>query len=95
MGPDVAVVLGATGGLGSAARDLGSFNVRINAVAPGLIPHERMPDSAAAHFLDSYRGETMLGRFSSAEEFARLVAFLATARHLSGQIINLDSGVFF
>ena len=78
-----------------AAKDLGPFNVRVNAVNPGLIPHDRMPAVAAGPFLDSYKQETMLGRFSTAEEFARLVAFLATAGHLSGQVINLDSRVFF
>ena len=69
--------------------------MRVNAVNPGLIPHQRMPASAAGRFLDPYKDETMLGRFSTAEEFARLVVFLAGARHLSGQILNLDSRVFF
>jgi NAD(P)-dependent dehydrogenase (short-subunit alcohol dehydrogenase family) len=54
-----------------------------------------MPVTAAGRFLDAYKAETMLGRFSTPEEFARLVAFLATASHLSGQVINLDSRVFF
>lgn len=86
---------GVIGLMKGAAKDLGPFNVRVNAVNPGLIPHERMPAVAAGRFLDSYKQETMLGRFSTAEEFARLVAFLATATHLSGQVINLDSRVFF
>jgi 3-oxoacyl-[acyl-carrier protein] reductase len=78
-----------------AAKDLGAHNVRVNAVNPGLIPHERMPDGAAARFVDAYRAETMLGRLSTPTEFARLVAMLATADAISGQIINLDSRVFF
>jgi 3-oxoacyl-[acyl-carrier protein] reductase len=86
---------GVIGLMKGAARDLGPFNVRVNAVNPGLIPHERMPVTAAGRFLDAYKAETMLGRFSTQEEFARLVAFLATASHLSGQVINLDSRVFF
>jgi NAD(P)-dependent dehydrogenase (short-subunit alcohol dehydrogenase family) len=54
-----------------------------------------MPDGAAARFVDAYRAETMLGRLSTPAEFARLVAMLATADAISGQIINLDSRVFF
>ncbi|HEX6349105.1 MAG TPA: SDR family oxidoreductase [Candidatus Dormibacteraeota bacterium] len=85
---------GVIGLMKGAARDLGPFNVRVNAVNPGLIPHERMPAAAAGRFLDSYKeNEAMLGRFSTPEEFARLVVVLAGASHLSGQVLNLDSRV--
>jgi len=86
---------GVIGLMKAAARDLGPHNVRVNAVAPGFVPHQRMAEAAAGRFLDAYRQEAVLGRFSTAEEFGRLVAFLATAEHLSGQIINLDSRVLF
>jgi 3-oxoacyl-[acyl-carrier protein] reductase len=85
---------GVIGLMKGAAKDLGPFNVRVNAVNPGLVPHARMPAAAAGRFLDSYKDETMLGRFSTPEEFARLVVLLAGAPHVSGQVLNLDSRVF-
>lgn len=86
---------GVIGLMKGAAKDLGPHNVRVNAVTPGLTPHGRLSDTAAGRFLDSYRAETMLGQLSTPEEFARLVAALASARYMSGQVVNLDSRVFF
>ena len=77
----------------SLARDLGRKNVNVNAVAPGLIETEmvaKMDEKAKQVSLN----EIVLGRLGQPEEVANVVAFLASdlARHITGQVINVDGG---
>jgi 3-oxoacyl-[acyl-carrier protein] reductase len=77
----------------SLAKELGSRNVRVNAVAPGLIETAmtaEMPDAARAAFL----GGIALGRPGTPEDVAGVVTFLASdaARYVTGQTIVVDGG---
>jgi 3-oxoacyl-[acyl-carrier protein] reductase len=77
----------------AAARELGEYNVKVNAVNPGLITHEKL--SLGGIMAEGYITETMLGRLSEPEDLADLVIFLAQRNNLSGQIFNNDSRVLF
>ncbi len=77
----------------SLARDLGRKNINVNAVAPGLIETEmvaKMDEKAKQISLN----EIVLGRLGKPEEVAHVVCFLASdlARHITGQVINVDGG---
>ena len=77
----------------SAAKELGSRNIRVNAVAPGLIETsmtEAMPERARAHYLASIA----LGRSGSPEDVSGVVTFLCSdaARYVTGQTIVVDGG---
>ncbi|GAC1405297.1 MAG: 3-oxoacyl-[acyl-carrier-protein] reductase [Candidatus Velthaea sp.] len=77
----------------SLAKELGSRNVRVNAVAPGLIETAmtaEMPEAARAHYLQTIA----LGRPGSPEDVAGVVSFLASdaARYVTGQTIVVDGG---
>jgi 3-oxoacyl-[acyl-carrier protein] reductase len=77
----------------SLAKELGSRNVRVNAVAPGLIETAMtadLPDAARAAFL----GGIALGRPGTPEDVAGVVTFLASdaARYVTGQTIVVDGG---
>jgi 3-oxoacyl-[acyl-carrier protein] reductase len=74
----------------SLAAELGSRNIRVNVVLPGLLP---TPMTAA---LDAVtRAELVaanrLGRMNAIGEVARFVAFLAAMENVSGQVFQLDS----
>lgn len=78
----------------SLAKELGSRNVRVNAVAPGLIETAMtadLSDAARGHFLESIA----LGRPGTPEDVASVVTFLASdaARYVTGQTIVVDGGV--
>jgi 3-oxoacyl-[acyl-carrier protein] reductase len=78
----------------SLAKELGSRNIRVNAVAPGLIETamtETMPD-AAREFLIK---QAALGRAGKPEDVSGVVAFLCSddAGYITGQTLVIDGGV--
>ena len=77
----------------SVAKELGSRNVRVNAVAPGLIETamtESMPEQARAHYLATIP----LGRAGTPDDVSGVVTFLCSdaARYVTGQTIVVDGG---
>lgn len=77
------------------ARELGRFNINVNAVAPGMIGTDMMlklPDEWKQKAID----ETVLGRIGSPDDVGNLVAFLCSekARHITGEIIKIDGGQY-
>ncbi len=93
MSSYAAAKAGVLGLMKSAARDLGEYNVQVNAVNPGLITHELLALGGAS--AEGYTSETMLGRLSSPEEFADFVVYISQMKSISGQIYNVDSRVLF
>ena len=77
----------------SLAKEIGSRNVRVNAVAPGLIETAmtaEMPEAARAHYLQGIA----LGRPGTPDDVAGVVSFLCSdaARYVTGQTIVVDGG---
>jgi 3-oxoacyl-[acyl-carrier protein] reductase len=77
----------------SLAKEIGSRNVRVNAVAPGLIETAmtaEMPEAARAQYLR----QIALGRPGSPDDVAGVVSFLCSdaARYVTGQTIVVDGG---
>jgi 3-oxoacyl-[acyl-carrier protein] reductase len=78
----------------SLARELGSFNIHVNAVAPGLIESEvvsKMPKEKVGAIIKS----ASLGRIGKPEEVAQAVLFLASEQsdYITGQTIVVDGGI--
>jgi len=93
MSSYAAAKAGVFGLMKAAARELGKYNVRVNAVTPGLIVHENL--SLGGTSTEGYITETTLGRLSEPEDLADLIIFLSQRNNLSGQILNNDSRVLF
>ncbi len=78
----------------SAAQELGQYNIRVNAVSPGLIARpgieEQWPDGVAR-----WQNQSPLGRMGEPEDVADACLFLASpaARWISGQNLVLDGGI--
>ena len=77
------------------ARELGKFNVNVNAVAPGMIETE-MAQAMPQEAKDNALTETVLGRLGQPEDVARVVTFLCSdaARHITGEVIKVDGGQY-
>jgi 3-oxoacyl-[acyl-carrier protein] reductase len=79
------------------ARELGAFNVNVNAVAPGLIETAMLRDSdARGKIVEMALNEIVLKRVGQPEDLAHVISFLASdkARHITGEVIKVDGGQY-
>lgn len=78
----------------SAALELGSRNINVNAVAPGYIRTTRLTDKVPAEILDRARERSALGRLGDPRDVAAVVLFLCSeaARHITGAVVPVDGG---
>ncbi len=78
----------------AAAAELGRFNIRVNAVAPGLIWREGLEQSWAEG-VARYLAAAPLGRLGRPEDVADACLFLASAgaRWITGASLTVDGGV--
>ena len=76
------------------SKELGSRNIRCNAVAPGFI-QSKMTDVLPDDVKKSYMEMIPLKRFGTADDIAKAVAWLAgdDAAYVTGQIISVNGGM--
>jgi 3-oxoacyl-[acyl-carrier protein] reductase len=78
----------------SAAKELASSNIRVNAVAPGIIETERFKElyTKNGDSIDSRIEKICLGRLGTPLDVANACTFLASDRadYISGQILGVD-----
>jgi len=78
----------------SLARELGPFNIHVNAVAPGLIESE-VVSKMTKDKVETIIKSSSLGRIGKPEEVAKVVLFLASddSNYITGQTIVVDGGI--
>jgi len=78
----------------SVALELGSRNIRCNAVAPGFIETE-MTAKLDENTVDGWRKAIPLKRGGTPQDIANICLFLASdlATYITGQVINVDGGM--
>lgn len=78
----------------SAAKELASRNIRVNAIAPGFIETE-MTESVKEDAKEKFLKNVPLIRAGTGEDVANLAAFLASdsSNYITGQVINVDGGL--
>ena len=77
------------------ARELGSRNITVNAVAPGLIPETGMTAELSEEIKGHMVSQVPLGRPGTPEDVAFGVAFLTSeqAAYITGQVLQIDGGM--
>jgi 3-oxoacyl-[acyl-carrier protein] reductase len=79
----------------TAARELGAFHIRVNAVAPGMVRTamtETLPEKVVAGAL----AESVLDRLTEPEDVSSAVLFLLSdmARQITGETLRVDAGQY-
>ncbi|MHC4610313.1 MAG: 3-oxoacyl-ACP reductase FabG, partial [Planctomycetota bacterium] len=76
------------------ARELGRYNIRVNAVAPGFVATEIL-QSMPQKVLDGMVGHTPLRRMGTPEEIAEVYLWLASdaASYVHGAVLSVDGGL--
>jgi 3-oxoacyl-[acyl-carrier protein] reductase len=79
----------------SLAREIGSRDITVNAVAPGFIMTD-MTDQLTDDQKNEMSRQIALGRLGKAEEIAGVVLFLASdsASYITGETINVNGGLY-
>jgi NAD(P)-dependent dehydrogenase (short-subunit alcohol dehydrogenase family) len=83
-------VLGLTKSL---ARELGKYNITVNAVSPGFIKN-KFTKNIPEKFSEILISQTPLGRLTTTADIAKIVLFLCSdeADFITGENINLSGG---
>ena len=79
----------------SVAKELGSRNIRCNAIAPGFVETDMTSYLKEGDAADKYKAGIPLGRFASAEDIANVALFLASdmGSYVTGQTISVCGGL--
>ena len=78
----------------SAAREMASRGITVNAIAPGFIVTE-MTDVLSDAVKDAMKQQIAMKTFGETSDVAETAAFLASekARYITGQVISVDGGM--
>lgn len=79
----------------SVAKELGSRNIRCNAIAPGFVETDMTSYLKKGEQADKYRSGIPLGRFGTTEDIANATLFLASdlSAYVTGQVLSVDGGL--
>ncbi len=79
----------------SVAKELGSRNIRCNAIAPGFVETDMTSYLKEGEGADKYKAGIPLGRFASGEDIANVALFLASewSGYITGQTISACGGL--
>lgn len=78
----------------SLAKEVGSRNITVNAIAPGFIP-TALTDVLSDEAIQAVTNNTPLGRLGTIEDVANAVLFLASdeASFITGHVLTVDGGL--
>jgi 3-oxoacyl-[acyl-carrier protein] reductase len=80
----------------SVAKELGSRNIRCNAIAPGFVETDMTSYLKDGEQADKYKAGIPLGKFGTAEDIANVTLFLASelSSYITGQVLSVDGGLY-
>lgn len=79
----------------SIAKELGSRNIRCNAIAPGFVETDMTGYLKDGDGADKYRAGIPLGRFGTTDDIANATLFLAgnSSTYITGQVLSVCGGL--
>jgi 3-oxoacyl-[acyl-carrier protein] reductase len=80
----------------SVAKELGSRNIRCNAIAPGFVETDMTSYLKEGEQAEKYKAGIPLGKFATVEDIANATLFLASdwSSYITGQVLGVDGGLY-
>ena len=77
------------------SRELGIYNIRVNAIAPGLTDTDMMKQNTPKEIIKDVISRTSLKRVADAKEIANAALFLSSdlSTYITGQVVRVDGGM--
>ena len=77
------------------SREVGIYNIRVNAIAPGLTNTDMMRKNTPEEILNEVTSRISLKRIANPEEIANVVLLLSSnlTSYITGQVIRVDGGM--
>ena len=77
------------------SRELGTHNIRVNTIAPGLTNTDMMKDNTPVELIKEFKSRISLKRIANPEEIANVVLLLSSdlSSYITGQVIRVDGGM--
>jgi 3-oxoacyl-[acyl-carrier protein] reductase len=98
-GPGTTAYAAAKGGMltytKGLAKELASYGVRVNGVAPGVIATPLQERYSSPELFQKFVASVPLGRAGTSEEIAEVIVFLASpsARYITGETVEVNGGM--
>lgn len=74
------------------AKELGPSGIRVNCIAPGVIKTD-MTKNLSTEDLDALSEETPLGAIGTAKDVAEGILYIAKAKFITGEVLNVNGGI--
>ena len=86
---------GITNSVRSMAAYYGKYNIRVNAIAPGLTNTDMMKQNTPKEIIKDVISRTSLKRVADAKEIANAALFLSSdlSTYITGQVVRVDGGM--
>ena len=77
------------------SREVGMYNIRVNAIAPGLTNTDMMKKNTPEEILSELKSRISLKRIADPEEIANVALLLSSelSSYITGQVIRVDGGM--
>ena len=77
------------------SREVGMYNIRVNAIAPGLTDTDMMKENTPKEIVKEVASRTSLRRIANPQEIANAALFLSSdlSSYITGQVIRVDGGM--
>ena len=77
------------------SREVGMYNIRVNAIAPGLTDTDMMKENTPKEIVNEVASKTSLRRIANPQEIANAALFLSSdlSSYITGQVIRVDGGM--